>query len=86
MTQRILALALTLFLSACGGASTPEPATPDAASAAAVLPAEGQRYDPAIDPSEVPDGAWMCDMGTVHYAAPHEGDCAVCGMALVQKE
>jgi rubrerythrin len=77
---------LALALSACGSTSTSEVTAPEPSGAASALPAEGQRYDPAIDPSEVPDGAWMCDMGTVHYAAPHEGDCPVCGMALTRKE
>ena len=84
MIRLIPALAIALF--ACGETLTLDPTTPDAASAALALPTEGRSYEPAIDPSEVPDGAWMCDMGTVHYAAPHEGDCAVCGMALVRKE
>jgi len=74
-------LLLALLLAGCG--STIE--TPPADNAAA-LPAEGARYDPPIDPAEVPDGAWMCDMGTVHYAAPHEGKCPECGMKLTEKK
>lgn len=77
---------LTLFVAGCGGTSSTPEATPEPAASASKLPADGQRYDPAIDPSEVPDGAWMCDMGTVHYAAPHAGECPVCGMKLVQKK
>jgi len=68
---------------ACG--SPTETASSPAATPA--LAAEGQRFDPAIEASEVPEGAWMCDMGTVHYAAgeKHEGKCPVCGMNLTQK-
>jgi len=73
-------LLLALLLTGCG--STTEQSTPEAVVA---LPEDGKRYDPPIDPSDVPDGAWMCDMGTVHFAAPHEGDCPVCGMKLTPK-
>ncbi|TNE87260.1 MAG: hypothetical protein EP330_18735 [Deltaproteobacteria bacterium] len=76
----MLRFAPLLAALACGGSTstTPEPST--------ALPAAGQRYDPAVAPTEVPDGAWMCDMGTVHFASPHAGECPVCGMALVHKE
>lgn len=82
---RVITTLTLIALAGCGGPSTPE-APPEPAAAASKLPADGQRYDPAVDPSEVPDGAWMCDMGTVHYAAPHAGECPVCGMKLVQKK
>ncbi|MEQ9077687.1 MAG: hypothetical protein RLP09_27745 [Sandaracinaceae bacterium] len=51
------------------------------------LEADGSRFDPAIQAEQVPDGAWYCDMGTVHYAAPTQGDgsCPICGMRLVQR-
>ncbi|MCA9492537.1 MAG: hypothetical protein KC656_28210 [Myxococcales bacterium] len=75
---------LAILTLGCGG-SAPEKASPEPAAAAS-LPEAGQRYDPAIDPAEVPAGAWMCDMGTVHYAAPHAGECPVCGMKLVEKK
>jgi len=74
-----------LALVACGGSSTPETPEAEPAAPTSTLPAEGKRYDPAIDPSGVPAGAWMCDMGTVHYAAPHAGECPVCGMKLTEK-
>jgi hypothetical protein len=49
---------------------------------------DGTKFDPAIDKSKVPAGAWYCDMGDVHYAQMNEGDgeCAVCGMKLTQKD
>lgn len=74
-------IAVAVLLGACGGS---EPPAPEAAPVAS--PAQGARHDPPVPVSEVPDGAWMCDMGTVHYTAPHAGDCPVCGMALVQKQ
>ena len=48
----------------------------------------GTRYDPPVKASEIPAGAWMCEMGgKVHYAAKERGDgkCPVCSMKLVQK-
>lgn len=70
---------------ACGGGA-PEAAPTEAPVAS--LPADGQRYEPAIDKEEAPEGAWICDMGTVHYARPDKGDgtCPVCGMELVHHE
>lgn len=49
--------------------------------------AEGTEFDPAVEPAQIPEGAWYCDMGTVHYARGEKGDgkCAVCGMMLKQK-
>jgi len=51
------------------------------------LEAAGSRFDPAVQVEQIPDGAWYCDMGTVHYAAPSQGDgsCPICGMRLVQR-
>lgn len=76
---------LTLLLIACG-TTAPAPA-PREAPAPAGLPAEGKVFHPAVEASEVPSGAWYCDMGTVHYAASEKGDgvCPVCKMKLVQK-
>ncbi|MCP4448932.1 MAG: hypothetical protein GY811_26905 [Myxococcales bacterium] len=49
--------------------------------------AKGTKYEPAVNKSQVPDGVWICDMGTVHFAAGEkgEGTCDICGMYLVQK-
>mgnify|MGYP006304976241 FL=1 len=49
------------------------------------LTAEGKEFDPAVEKSRIPDGAWICDMGTVHWAAsekPEDGKCPICGMQL----
>ena len=47
----------------------------------------GSKFDPPVDKSQIPDGAWMCDMGTVHYASLEKGagKCPICTMPLVQK-
>ncbi len=47
----------------------------------------GTKFDPPVDKSKIPDGAWMCDMGSVHYASldPGDGKCPTCGMKLVRK-
>lgn len=60
----------------------------DEASATVQVAREGTKFDPATKPEQIPDGAWMCEMGgTVHYAAMEQGDgkCPTCGMALKQK-
>jgi rubrerythrin len=47
----------------------------------------GTEFDPAIQPEKLPDGAWYCDMGTVHWAGtekPEDGKCPVCGMKVKQ--
>ena len=49
------------------------------------LAAAGQKFDPAIQPEQLPDAAWYCDMGTVHWAAsdkPADGKCPECAMVL----
>lgn len=47
----------------------------------------GTKFEPPVKPEVIPDGAWMCDMGTVHFASLEkgEGKCPTCGMALKQK-
>ena len=57
-------------------------------AAIVTLPAEGARFDPPVEASAIPEGAWYCDMGTVHYAQPDKGDgtCPVCGMLLSAKD
>mgnify|MGYP006292964593 CR=1 FL=1 len=47
----------------------------------------GTKFDPAIEPEQLPEGAWYCDMGTSHWAAmekPEDGKCPECGMKLKQ--
>lgn len=87
--MRIATLSFLLFLTACGGSETP--AVPDA-PAPADLPmvevtAEGANLDPAAELSQIPDGAYYCDMGTSHYARSEKGDntCPRCGMDLKHK-
>lgn len=98
----LLALLGTILL-ACGAAPPPEadvaPAQPDTASAepppaepepvanTVEVAADGTKFDPPVQVSEIPDGAWMCEMDTVHYASlePGNGECPVCGMTLKQK-
>lgn len=84
----------------CGQQATtqaPDSATDEAATApAAVEPAavemvevaaEGTEFEPPVEVAQIPDGAWYCNMGTVHYARMDEGDgkCGVCGMNLTHK-
>ena len=45
----------------------------------------GAKFDPAIQSEQLSEGAWYCDMGTVHWAAskkPADGKCPECGMML----
>jgi predicted nucleic acid-binding Zn-ribbon protein len=45
----------------------------------------GTNFDPAVEVEQMPEGAWYCDMGTVHWAAmekPEDGTCPECGMKL----
>ena len=98
----ILTCALALLLSVgCDGKKT-TPATPNqtvndsatpsptktAASAdgKVVVPKEGKVFEPAVQKAQIPDGAWYCDMNTVHYARMDKGDgkCPECGMMLKQ--
>lgn len=49
---------------------------------------DGTEFDPKVDKSKLPEGAWYCDMKGVHYARMDKGDgkCELCGMKLDQKE
>ena len=68
----------------------PIPSSPPSAPAASTndgmvtVAAAGTKFDPAVNKSQIPDGAYICDMGTVHYASLDEGDgkCPRCHMAL----
>lgn len=47
----------------------------------------GTKFDPPVEPEQLPEGAWYCDMGTSHWAAmekPEDGKCPECGMKLKQ--
>ena len=51
------------------------------------VPTDGKEFDPAVEKQQLPEGAWICDMDTVHFAAmekPEDGKCPVCGMPLEQ--
>lgn len=88
----VLALAL-----GCGQQAATPPADETVSEApAAVEPVavevvevapEGTEFEPPVQVAQIPEGAWYCDMGTVHYARLDEGDgkCAVCGMDLTHK-
>lgn len=75
---------LMALLVGCGSSTEPQTTAP----APLAVSDEGQRLDPPVDVAKIPNGAWMCDMGTVHYAAgdKHDGKCPVCGMDLTQKK
>ena len=61
------------------------PAAPGGAEFVEIA-ADGSRFDPAVEKPSIPGGTWICDMGTVHYARPDQGDgkCPICNMNLVQ--
>jgi len=63
-------------------------ATAGAAGPVKVAP-EGTKFDPAITPDQVPEGAWYCNMNDhVHWAATtktEDGRCPACGMNLTRK-
>lgn len=48
---------------------------------------DGTEFDPPVKMTQIPDRAWVCDMGTVHYARMEKGDgkCPLCKMDLIQK-
>ena len=77
-----------LALLACGGTEQPTAHEQAHDHAKVEVPAEGKRFTPPVDIEEIPAGAWMCDMGTVHYASgeKNDGTCPVCGMDLLQKK
>ena len=82
----IATLLLTgILLPACSSGDAPDtPPADQEVSDAVEVAADGTRFDPPEKKANMPDGAWICDMGTVHFAAMEagEGDCPVCGMRL----
>lgn len=50
--------------------------------------AAGTEFDPPVDVERIPNHAWYCDMGTVHYARMDKGDgtCPRCKMQLKHLE
>ena len=68
---------LWLLMVACGTADVAsEPA------GATAEPVVARKILPAVPKAEIPSGQWICDMGTVHYAAGEPGTCPICGMDL----
>lgn len=47
---------------------------------------DGTKFDPPVSKDRIPDEAWACVMGKVHYASMKKGNgkCPLCGMKLVQ--
>ena len=87
----VFALFLAVFALACDSGATPAAptaeASPEAEAAAPVaveVPKDGKKFKPPLQLEQVPDGAWICDMGTVHYARGEKGDgrCPLCKMNL----
>lgn len=64
---------------------TAEVAAP-AAEGLVEVSAEGTSFDPPVEKDRIPNGVWICDMGTVHYARTEQGDgiCPRCNMRLHQ--
>lgn len=87
-------MALGLATSACSP-KAPAPTTKKAKVPMAskggdgswIISATGSRFEPPIQIAAVPDNAWYCDMGTVHYAQSQAGDktCKLCKMKLKHK-
>ncbi len=86
-----------LILLACSG-SRSEVNTPPAHADVPVLKvapgddlvavtAAGAKLEPPVVAARIPEGAWYCDMGKVHYARSEKGDgtCPLCKMQLTQK-
>ena len=75
-------LSAAMLLPACSSDDSP---TPEQETSQTVEVAEdGTRFDPPEAKQNMPDGAWICDMGTVHFASMAAGDgkCPICGMSL----
>ncbi len=97
----VIGLAATVTVFACAGAQlscdksgSGNGITPTAASSSTAklpvvdVPPDGKKFDPPIQPKQVPAGAWYCDMGTVHWAQMKQGNgtCPICKMDLKQRK
>lgn len=71
------------------GLAAPTPPIPEGEFSAepVQVAAHGTTFSPPVAMAAIPDGAWICDMGFVHYAALEQGDgkCPVCAMTLTRK-
>ena len=92
------ALVLTLLvLLACSGSRSEVNAPPAHADVPVLkvapgddlvaVTAAGAKLEPPVVAARIPEGAWYCDMGKVHYARTDKGDgiCPLCKMQLTQK-
>ena len=78
----IVFLSIAVLLPACSSGDSP---TPDQeASNTVEVASDGTRFDPPEAKENMPDGAWICDMGKAHFASMTKGDgqCPTCGMSL----
>jgi len=84
-----LALVALVALAACddGPKESPKEKAEKAATQGADLKG-GTKHDPPVEVEAIEEGHFYCDMGTVHYSRPDEGDgtCPLCGMDLTKKE
>ncbi|MBW2456700.1 MAG: hypothetical protein JRI68_19445 [Deltaproteobacteria bacterium] len=91
-TMWLAVLGLGLALVACDQGSGGNPGTAPAKTGAPSAKADGlgggTKHEPPIQKDEVQAGHWYCDMGTVHYTRPDEGDgkCSLCDMKLHEKK
>lgn len=100
MTQRktsVSLLLVSMLLATALGCDPPgeaahavlaaQPERAPAQPASVQVAKEGTHFDPPVAASDIPEGAWMCDMGSVHYAALDHGtgECPRCGMKLTKK-
>lgn len=99
----VLLLSLAMFAFACDQKPKTPPTSPTATTqktptpkttpktttktTTLTIPKDGKSFKPPVAKDKIPQGAFFCDMGTVHYARMDKGDgkCPLCGMVLVKK-
>lgn len=90
MRSLLLCVALLLIAVPAAACDSGDSGKTDTATVTKPAPAKigAVTHDPPISKEEVPDGAWYCDMGTVHYHRGEKGDgkCPVCSMDLKHKD
>lgn len=84
--MRCCILVALMMVSTLGGCDAPDAAAPEGVALQRVN-AAGTTFDPPVVREAIPDGNWICDMDTVHYARPHKGNglCPICRMELKLK-
>lgn len=96
MSRALSVFIVATLLAACSTAPPAEPPAPEEAPAAPEapvafgsvdVPRDGKQFNPPVAADQIPEGAYYCDMGDVHYAriTPGDGSCPVCGMELSHK-